>query len=248
MSATRARGARRVGGSGSRPAAMATAVRVTTVATLSVCRSPWGASGRHGQGKGGRHRDGCRLRLPGISTRRYSPPAMARKKATRSPHGGCRGAVRDVRDHDDQAREREHEPEEPQQLLDVERATATSPRASIDGPSLTGPGPHRAAARRPWQSDWARVIVVVPTLRQPATVLRSGVRTGHGSRDRPRRRAATTTGSNCVPTRDARSRRAHPGSAAPPGRRCSWSATRTHRPRPRSGQRAGCASPARPAG
>ena len=80
------RGSARV--SGSSPAAMATAVSVTTVATLRCAGRPWARRRSSPAPRAAAAEIGAVSRLPGISTRRYSPPAMARKKATRSPHGG----------------------------------------------------------------------------------------------------------------------------------------------------------------
>ena len=180
---------------------MAAAVRVTTVATLSGAGEPFGRVRRHGQSQGGRHRDGCRL----PASRHLDPEVLTAGNGQEEgrpgvPIGSSAVPCRDVRD----ARRSGSRASAPARGAPAparcRTATATSPRASIDVRH------RRARSGTAWLHAGhgvrlAGVVVVVPTLRQPATALRSSVRRSHGSRDRPRRRAATTTGSNCVSLR-----------------------------------------------
>ena len=124
-----------------------------------VCRGTLGGVGGHGQSKGGRHRDGGRL----PASRHLDPEVLTagdgQEEGHQEPPPRLCGAVRDVRDHDDQARQRQHQPEEAEQPARRRSATATSPRGSI-AVVMTGPAPHRAAARRPWHrtgsgSSWS---------------------------------------------------------------------------------------------
>jgi hypothetical protein len=108
-----------------------------------VCRETFGGVGGHGQSKGGRHRDGGRL----AASRHLDPEVLTAGDGQEESHEEppprlCR-TIRDVRDHDDQARQRQHQPDEPQQLPDVEaRWPLHHAPPSTVGDDGTGPAPH----------------------------------------------------------------------------------------------------------
>ena len=186
--------------SGASRAAMATAVSVTTMATPSCAGLPLGASMVIASAKAAAAEIGAVSRLPGISTRRYSPPAMARRKATRSRPGRVRGAVRDA----DGPRTTRLDRVSTRPRMPSRRSTPTraghltcGSRRRRAAPRAGRPS-HRTGRDRRGRSPGP----------PPGSWPGSRVRSCHGSRTRPRRRAATTTGSNWVPARRSTSSRA----------------------------------------
>ena len=188
--------------SGASRAAIATAVSVTTMATPSCAGLPLGASMVIASAKAAAAEIGAVSRLPGISTRRYSPPVMARRKATKSRPGRVRGVVGNARWQ-----------QRPGSIWSARgrRGRAGARRRSRAGHLTTRvplPTRWRHGAGRPWhrtgpgrrgRSRW-------PAASQLART--RGCASCHCSRTRPRRRAATTTGSNWEPARRSTSSKA----------------------------------------